>query len=123
VADPFPKERQLARGERRYRRKVANPKKWQAIIAAKGEACRICESWGTVSVFPIEYHHLVPRAHLGDDVADNIVPLCSADHRLVTEGQPSALARLAANLSPAEQAYVVGKLGEGGMERLFGVAR
>ena len=42
MADPYPKSRQLARGERRYRRKVASAKQWQAIMAAKIGPCRVC---------------------------------------------------------------------------------
>jgi len=116
--EPFPKASQLARGERRYRRKIASPKQWQAIIAAKGKRCRLCASpaW-------IQYHHLVPRDRYGDDVEDNIVPLCLVDHELVTRAHRLALYRLGESLTDAEYAYVVAKLGEGGMERLFGVSR
>jgi len=121
--EPFPKASQLARGERRYRRKVAAPKQWQTIIAAKGSTCRLANS---ACEGGIEYHHLVRRGapYFGDDLADNIVPLCELHHRNVTQGRPrSNRERLAASLSDAEYAYVIGKLGEGGMERLFGVAR
>ena len=41
AGEPFPKQRQLARGQRRYRRKVASPKLWQAIIAAKFGPSRV----------------------------------------------------------------------------------
>lgn len=115
-AKPYPKASQLARGERRYRRKVASPKQWQAIIEAKRGSCRGCYATGVV-----EFHHLVPRVHGGDDLADNIVPLCASCHRLVTERRVHP-ARFV-SLTDAEYAYVVGKLGEGGMERLFGVGR
>ena len=115
---PYPKASQLARGERRYRRKVASPKQWQAIIAAKrAGGCRIC---GQATV---EYHHLVPRHDHGDDVADNIVPLCYAHHQQVTYATPARLAQLAATLTDAEYGYVIGKLGEDGIARLFGVGR
>lgn len=122
---PDPKSRSLARGQRRYRRKVASPKQWQAIIAAKQGPCRVCtqptangHDWGL-----IEFHHLVPRDLGGDDVADNIVPVHHACHNNVTARTPGAREAVAASLSDAEYAYVIGKLGEGGMERLFGVAR
>jgi 5-methylcytosine-specific restriction endonuclease McrA len=122
-AKPYPKASQLARGERRYRRKVASPKQWQAIIAAKGAHCRICQYLERPSGYGVEYHHLVSRKQGGDDVGDNIVPLCMAAHYQVTRREPWHLEQLARSLTDAEYAYVIGKLGEGGMERLFGVGR
>ena len=41
-AKPYPKAQQLARGERRYRRKVASAKQWQRIAAEKQGPCRVC---------------------------------------------------------------------------------
>lgn len=119
MAEPFPKSSQLARGERRYRRKVASPKQWAAIRAEKldGMTCRLCLTlWP-----PLEAHHLISRAALGDDVADNIVPLCPDCHAEVTQRHRSALRALQQRLLVQERAYVVGKLGEGAMGRLFGV--
>jgi 5-methylcytosine-specific restriction endonuclease McrA len=119
---PDPKSRTLARGERRYRRKVASPKQWQAIIAAKTGPCRVCAR-PTSNGFDfgkVEFHHLIARAQGGDDVEDNIVPLHSGCHAAVTERIGPALIRLGESLSDAEYAYVVSKLGEGGLERLFG---
>jgi 5-methylcytosine-specific restriction endonuclease McrA len=119
VTEPYPKTKQLARGERRYRRKVASPKQWQAIIAGKRGPCRACD----VPALLIEYHHLIPRSQGGDDVAENIVPLHAYCHEKVTRGRKRYLDRLAESLTDAEYAYVVGKLGEGALERLFGVGR
>jgi 5-methylcytosine-specific restriction endonuclease McrA len=120
MAEPFPKSRQLARGERRYRRKVASPKQWQAIIAEKGSACRL---YGGLPRGDVEYHHLVPRSQGGDDVAANIVPLCRGCHVAVTTRDSGALQSLVFNLTDSERAYIIGKLGEGGIERLFGVGK
>jgi hypothetical protein len=122
---PDPKSRSLARGERRYRRKVASPKQWQAIIAAKTGPCRLCvtPSSNGHGFRPVTFHHLVPRGLGGDDVEDNIVPLCVFDHMFVTAREPDTLAALAASLTDSEYAYVVGKLGESGPARLFGVGR
>jgi hypothetical protein len=116
TGEPYSKERQLSRGERRYRRKVASPKQWQAIIAAKGSACRLrgvspCEP-------DVTYHHVVPRYMSGDDVADNIVPLCSWHHDCVTRLEFFYVASLGHSLTLSERAYVVGKLGEDGLARL-----
>lgn len=41
----------------------------------------------------------------------------------MTYRAPDTLAALAASLTDAERAYVVGKLGEDGLVRLFGGAR
>lgn len=127
MTDPYPKSRQLARGERRYRRKVASPKQWAAIRAEKLDAqpCRICDVvWGDRTELRfgrIELHHLVPRSRGGDDVAANLVALCWWHHDRVTRNVPSALRLLEAELTDQERAYVIGKLGEGALERLFGV--
>src|SRR5881227_1643921 len=112
--DPFSKEQQLSRGQRRYKRKVASPKQWQAIIAAKAGPCRVCvnaqrngHDFGIV-----EFHHIVPRSQGGDDVADNVLPLHAICHDDVTTRQAYALTAVEESLSDAERAYVVGKLGE-----------
>ena len=127
AGEPFSKDAQLARGERRYRRKVASPKAWQAIIDAKQGPCRVCkliESQFSIDLRgPIQYHHLLARGAStgGDDVADNIVPLHFVCHECVTTRVPSALAALAASLTHSEYAYLLEKVGEPGIERLFGV--
>lgn len=121
MSNPYPKALQLARGERRYRRKVASAKQWQALWQEKvaGQTCRLCFT----SLPPLEAHHLVSRAALGDDVAENLVPLCPGCHAAVTTRAPGALRLLSSRLLVSERVYIVGKLGEGGMERLFGVGR
>jgi 5-methylcytosine-specific restriction endonuclease McrA len=103
---PYPKEIQLARGTRRYRRKVAGPKQWQALRAEKldGQPCRICGGQ------PFHLHHLVSRARGGDDVADNLVPLCVACHDAVTSLYPDACKALAAALTLDESDYLARKI-------------
>ena len=128
-AKPYPKAMQLARGERRYRRKIASPKQWQAIIAAKGGTCRLLESVMTNldlrgrrgQLGPVQYHHLVPRDLGGDDVADNIIPLCDLCHRGITDRLPGHVTALLHTLSDAEYAYAVGKAGEDVWERVYGI--
>jgi 5-methylcytosine-specific restriction endonuclease McrA len=122
MAEPFPKAKQLARGERRYRRKVASPKQWAAIRADKldNQPCRIMLDDAPVAPAE-ELHHLVPRSLGGDDVADNLVGLCRKHHRWVTEREQPVLGALGESLTEAERAYVIGKLGPGAMGRLFGV--
>jgi 5-methylcytosine-specific restriction endonuclease McrA len=71
VADevtPFPKALQLAR------------KQWQAISAAKMGPCRVCLDR---SPYLLELHHLVSREDHGNDVADNLVPLCRPCHEAI----------------------------------------
>ena len=122
---PDPKSRSLARGERRYRRKVASPKQWQAIIAAKTGPCRVCvtPSSNGHGFHVVEFHHLVSRAQGGDDVAENIVPLCHDCHMRIESKPHWAHRKLAASLTDSEYAYVISKLGEPGLARLFGVGR
>ncbi len=114
-AKPYPKSKQLARGERRYRRKLASTSQWQRIIDAKRGACRICSN-GNAGIC---FHHLVPRDFGGDDVPDNIVPLCPDCHTLVTELDPAACLKLVSRLTDAEYAYAIQKMGENVFERVY----
>lgn len=114
---PFSKEQQLARGEKRYHRKVASPKRWAAIIDAKRGPCRVC---GRVEKH-VEYHHVVARAIGGSDTESNIVPLCGDCHRLVTERDKEACAALRRNLTDSEYAYAVETLGEARFEDRYPV--
>lgn len=119
MADPYPKTTQLERGPKRPSRIKASPQEWAIIRAAKHGPCRanglLCEG-------RVELHHIVPRSWGGDDLADNIAPLCSTHHREVTDrSAPLILERLAESLTDDEYAYCIGKLGEGALERLFGI--
>ena len=125
--EPYSKDRQLARGERRYRRKVASAKDWQRITAAKLGPCRVCvrvlANGGTPTYAPhrVQFHHLVARIHGGDDLEENIVPVCIECHERVTMRDHIALAAVAESLSESERGYVLRKLGPDGYARLFGV--
>ena len=121
--DPYSKEAQLARGERRYRRKVASPKEWQRLRAAKLGPCRVCvnvrangHDYGQVQL-----HHLVARIHGGDDVEDNLVPVHEFCHGRITRRDKEALKAVADSLSDFERGYVLRKVGEAGYSRIFGV--
>ena len=122
-AKPYTKESQLARGPRKYRRKVASPKQWQAIIAAKCEAgCRICKI--PPPLFDRarhDPHHLIPTDWHGDDVADNIIGLCRTCHGRIEVRHVTAVRLMLTRLSDAEYAYAVGKAGEAWAERIYGV--
>ncbi len=113
--DPFPKSSQLARGERRYRRKVASPKQWQAFRAAKGGPCRVCAEHAT------QLHHVIARGRGGDDVADNLVPVCADCHHAITLRMSEPCRVLASSLTDAEYAYAVEKGGEQVFERVYGI--
>jgi 5-methylcytosine-specific restriction endonuclease McrA len=69
----------------------------------------------------IQLHHVVPRDFHGDDVADNIAPLCPDCHALVTTRDPDACRAFAASLTDAEYAYLIDKAGEGAAERIYGI--
>lgn len=99
------------RPESRY---VADRDGWAAIGAAKGGACRSCGGRGE------EFHHLVPRGQRGDDVAPNLVPLCRACHRSLTEHLPGweeVAHRLREGLTPLELGYVKAKKGRAWLDR------
>lgn len=119
---PYPKQKQLARGERRYRRKVASPKQWQAIIAEKQGPCRICGSSADNGRLHghIQMHHVVPRVG-GDDLADNIVPLCPDCHDRVTRREPDSCCLLVFRLTDDEYCYAIDRLGEQVWERCYGI--
>lgn len=116
------------RGNRRRGRITASRDEWLRLREAKLGSCVLCDiseglGGGRSTRGRIELHHLVPRSMGGDDVEDNLVSLCTAHHDFVTRRYPSPLAWLARSLTDAEYAYIIGKLGEGGPERLFGVGR
>ena len=124
---PDPKSRTLARGERRYRRKVASPKQWAAFRAAKldGQACRVCSTYGGARFAADkaeQLHHVVARAHGGDDVMDNLVGICWEHHALITQRYHSACALLLSQLSDAEYSYMIQRGGEDYPERAYGVS-
>jgi 5-methylcytosine-specific restriction endonuclease McrA len=122
-AMPRPKSAQLARGAKRYRRKVASPKQWQAILAAKLGPCRVCldpASNGRV-YGKIQPHHIVSREDFGDDVADNIAPLCPTCHDRVTRRCALECRELLECLTDAEYAYMIERGGESYPERGYGI--
>ena len=127
-AKPYPKSQQLARGAKRYRRKVASPKQWQAIRAAKcrGQRCRVCLATdGVTSKVSgptwIDAHHLIPRDRGGDDVADNIIGLCRNCHGGVEIREKAHCRLMLTRLTDAEYAYAINKAGEGVFERVYGI--
>ena len=117
-AKTFTKEQQLARGERRYVRKVASAKEWQRIADAKRSLCRICKH----EMPTMDLHHLVARVHGGDDTDNNVVMLCRGCHVKVTQRSPLHCRVLLAVLSDDEWGYLIRKGGPDYPLRAYGVA-
>lgn len=125
MPEPHPKSKQLARGLRRYHRRVASPAQWAAIVEAKQGPCRCCLDPASNGRLygRVHFHHLLSRARGGDDVPANIVPLCPDCHDAITCNHAPTLALLAERLEDEEYAYLIAKCGEGALERIFGVGR
>lgn len=119
-AQPRPKAVSLARGDRRYKRVVASPKRWQQIIDAKKGPCR-CEDAPAPCDGRIQYHHLLDRAHGGGDVPDNIVPVCDSHHRRITIRDAAVSRVLLSSLTDGEYAYLVTEGGNDIFERAYGL--
>ena len=117
-ATPYLKVLQLRGTRKRYPRQIASRKQWEAIRAEKGARCRICNMTNPAL---LELHHLVPRDYRGDDVADNLVPLCHDCHEGVTLREPAHCRLLLTRLSDAEYSYAVQRVGEDVFERVYGV--
>lgn len=113
---PYPKTVQLARQERRYRRKVAGPKRWQQIAQAKQGPCRV-----TGAAPPNELAHLISRAQGGPDTEWNIVPLAHDAHLLFDQRDPETCRIVCETLTDQEYAGLVEYAGEQVFERRFGI--
>lgn len=65
---------------------------------------------------PVELHHIVPRSQGGDDLAENLCPLCHDCHTKL-EGHETGWERVAASVrayvigNHSRCVYVVGKIG------------
>lgn len=117
---PYPKDAQLARGPKRYRRKVASPKQWQAIRAEKCAGhCRICRIAAPSGGH--DAHHLVSREDFGDDVPRNIIGLCRDCHRGVTLREERHCRLMLTRLSDDEYAYMISRGSENYPERAYGL--
>lgn len=94
-------------GDTPYRRRTASRRQWAAIIREKTGPCRVCgsEQNGRVET-RIHLHRLVSRPRGGDDVPDNVVPLCRGCYELVVIGDEATLVQLSVRLTKNELAYV-----------------
>lgn len=78
--------------------RIRDPEAVQRKVA--GAACRICGRTAS------DGHHVVLRSQGGDDVEDNIVPLCHEHHMQYHAGVERRL-----KLTTEEFQYVIAKLG------------
>jgi 5-methylcytosine-specific restriction endonuclease McrA len=117
-AKPYPKDVQLAHTPKPYRRVVRSRKGWEKLYAEKGGTCRVCSKRSSLIVL----HHLVKRSDGGDDVPDNLVPVCHDDHAALHNRAPAIARLLLSRLSDAEYAYMFTRGGEDYAERVYGVS-
>jgi hypothetical protein len=108
------------------RRVKADQNEWQRLRAEKMGPCRLCGTISGAFVDGVTLHHVVPKGGgRGDDVAENLVPLCGHGtvgcHGKVEARDPWARSLLGQRLTDAERAYVVGKQGAAWLERHYGV--
>jgi HNH endonuclease len=97
------------------KRVKATREEWQVLRWHKlMQGCRICGIRDRA-----EFHHLVGRDLGGDDVSDNLVPLCPIHHKQVEERQMVACSVLRDRLRGEEIAYVVGRKGEDFLSRYY----
>lgn len=86
---------------------------WEVLRRAKLRGCRVCG----VDYFRVQLHHLVGRDLGGDDIADNLVPLCPEHHQAVEERK----LMIWPNLTKQEQDYIGRKKGVDFARRYYGV--
>lgn len=72
-------------------------------------------------------HHLIFRSHGGDDVPENLIPLCRRCHDSIHASDRIARMSLMLTLRDEERAYVVSKLGDNDhaaawAERVYGLS-
>ncbi|HSE45420.1 MAG TPA: HNH endonuclease signature motif containing protein [Gemmatimonadales bacterium] len=95
------------------KRIVATRSQWSDLRFEKLGSCRICGSYLT------ELHHLVAKSLRGDDIAANLVPLCSTCHGEVELHHQPFLGILRASLRPEELRYILDVKGSDYLERRY----
>lgn len=95
-----------------------------AKLRAEGR-CRLCGA--AANVRGLTRHHLVPKGQGGDDIDENIVPLCGDGtrgcHAEVEYRTAGYRQRLRAKLSPDEYAYIIDKKGASWLNSRSGYPR
>jgi hypothetical protein len=70
------------------------------------ERCWVCsEPWR-------ELHHIYPRGQGGDDVVENLAPVCRRCHGRIESRDPVSRSLLRQSLMPSHLEYLIGKLGD-----------
>jgi hypothetical protein len=125
---PYPKSAQVPVNRKKYRRVVASRKQWEALRAERLGPCLLCAWLGGPQAFPSSLHHVVPRDRFGDDVAENLVPLCgdgtTGHHGLIEAGDGDvcrAFAEMLPHFAEDSYAYATQKMGDDGFLRLYRV--
>lgn len=90
----------MAQPDPKPRKRVTNPKATKLKLQADRK-CRSCEQPAT------DGHHVLLRSQGGDDVPDNIMPLCHACHMAWHAGNISTL-----RIRTSELYYVFSRLGK-----------
>lgn len=102
-------------------RRVVDAAAGRVKCLSAGAECRLCR--GRLA---LERHHLVPKGQRGDDVDENLVPLCggfgAGCHDRITQNDPEALSLLRGRLWPEEEAYVARRMGWAWLEARYPAA-
>lgn len=100
--------------------RIVNPTAGRSKVLLEGR-CRAC---GTTR--SLNRAHLVPRGQRGDDVDENIIPLCGSGttgcHGKLTDhsrGWQPIAASVRRSLLPAETAYILRKKGDDWLNRVY----
>lgn len=103
---------------RRFR-EVADATRWAELRALKLGPCVVCRYLGAKQEFSSSLHHVVSKSLGGDDIAENLVPVCGSGttgcHGLLEAHHPETCRAFAAAVQQyddAVYAYAIEKLGE-----------
>lgn len=105
-----------AKPAKRYRAAIGEWQKFREWFCL--ERCWACgKPWQ-------ELHHIYPRGQGGDDVVENLAPLCRDCHRRIEAREPIARSQLRFALMPSHVKYLESKLGDtaqGWLDRNYAV--
>ena len=109
--------------------RIVNPDAGRAKVRREGR-CRACGRVPSGHLLDsLNRAHLVPKGQRGDDVDENIIPLCgsgtSGCHGKVTTHSPGwepVAARVRRRLQPEEKAYVLAKKGLEWLNRVYPIS-
>lgn len=97
------------------KRVKADVRDWETMRTLLDEGCQLCGSFGWEEGYGLSLHHLVSRSLGGDDVRENLAPLCGHGtvgcHGDVEARRNDARGRLRERLTLEQRRYVLGKKG------------